>query len=183
MSLGDDKRRSVRVYERRVLVSFAVFATLLAWPAVAQAQAQPACDSSAVDQYVECIPTSGGDDASAGTGADPTRTLLPPSLVGQIRSQGGEDASLLEEVASSSRYGAPQKSLGQGGSGLNGKLRLGKEQVTGTDASTGEALGAVVSAVQGGDAGRLVGLLVALFLVSLAAVGAAAVRQKRRSAV
>lgn len=183
MTEGGDKRRALRFGKRRVFVSLTLLLTLLAWPG--GAQAQPACDASAVDQYVECIPTSGGDDASAGSGGKPRQTPLPPGVATQVQSEGGSDAPLLQSLATDSRFGAPQKKLASG-NGLNGKARIDKEQLVKADpqadVSASEALSAAVSAVQGGDAARLVGLLVALLLVSVATLSAAAVRQKRRTA-
>jgi len=182
MTSGGDKRRASRFGKRRVFLLLTLLITLLAWPGSAHAQAT--CDASAVDQYVECVPTNTGDDASAGTGDKPRQTPLPPAVATQVQNQGGSDAPLLQTLATDSRFGAPQKKL-KGSAGVNGKTRIDKEQLIKAspqaDVSAGEALSAAVSAVQGGDAARLIGLLVALLLVSVATLSAAAVRQKRRS--
>ena len=173
-----DKRQSVRRGMRRFLVPATVVGTLLAWPGGALAQAP--CDSSAIDQYVECLPGGGGENSSGGK--KPTNADLSSAVQADIQSEGGDDAELLQQVASSSLYGAPQKSLGGPG---RGAPPIDRERLSAADpqadVSAGDAATAAVSAVQGGDAGRLVGLLVALFIVTAAALGAAAVRQRRRS--
>ena len=182
-------RRGARLRKRHVLVLAAVLASVLAAPTGAYAQA--ACEASAVDQYVECIPTSDGANgnnqgAGGGGGGGGGGTTLTPSLATQIEAKGGDDAEILKQVAGSRRYGAPTNKLSLPGAGASGKMRIGKEQLVQADpqadVSAGEALSAAVSAVQGGDAGRLIGLLAALFFVSVATLAAAAVRQKRRTA-
>ena len=188
MPLGHDMRRGARLRKRHVLVLATVLASVLAAPTGAYGQA--ACEASAVDQYVECIPTSDGDSANGqsgagGGGGGGGRPTLTPSVSAQIEAQGGDDAEILKQVAGSRRYGAPTKKLELAGAGVSGKARISKEQLVladpQADVSAGDAVSAAVSAVQGGDAGRLIGLLAALFLVSVATLGAAAVRQKRRA--
>lgn len=189
MLLREDRRPTLRLGKRHVLVFATVLLSVLGAPTGAYAQA--ACDASAVDQYVECIPTSDGDDANnesgaGGGGNGGGGTTLSPSVSSQIDSQAGSDAPLLKEVASSPRYGAPTKKLKvPAATGTNGKARIGKEQMVQADpqadVSAGDALSAAAGAVGSGDAARLIGLLVALFLVSAATLAAAAARQKRRT--
>lgn len=178
----DSQGPALRGWKRGFLVGVTVVGTLLAL--TGQASAQSPCGVSAVDQYVECIPTGDGRNSSgANQGSQPPSAPLPPSVAAQIESTGGDDAELLRQVATSPRYGAPSKSAAGGSSSTHG--RISGEALAGadpdSDTSAGDAVSAAVSAVQGGDAARLVGLLVGLFLISAAALTLAAVRQKRRA--
>lgn len=87
---------------RPILV--AVLAALLAVPAGAAAETPQ--DFSAADQYVETVPTTKGPSATKDRKR--SRTPLPPSVAAKLRGQGGADAAALEQVATSSDFGAPQ---------------------------------------------------------------------------
>jgi hypothetical protein len=63
----------------------------------------------AVDQYVESVPGPGGD-RPAGSEPQPGGAALPPAVREQIRSEGGDDAAALTNVASSPALGAPKPS-------------------------------------------------------------------------
>jgi hypothetical protein len=178
MRRGNENQRAARIRKRGFLVTVTLLVTLLAL--AGQASAQSGCGVSAVDQYVECIPTGDGENSSGASA--PTSGSLPPPIAAQIQSAGGEDAEVLEQVATSSRYGAPTKRAAKSSSThgrISGETRAGAGPAS--DVWAGEAASAAVSAVQGGDAGRVVGLLVGLFLISAAALTVAAVRQKRRA--
>ena len=82
----------------------AVLVALLAVPAGAAAETPQ--DFSASDQYVETVPTTKGPSATKD--GKRGRTPLPPSVAAKLRSQGGADATALEDVATSSDFGAPQ---------------------------------------------------------------------------
>ena len=151
------------------MLSLTLLLTLMAWPGGAHAQA--ACDASAVDQYVECIPTSGGDEDAAGSGGKPRQTPLPP-----VRGHAGAERGRLGRLRSSrpsrpTPASARRRRSWPRRSGVNGEARVGKEQLVladpQADVSAGDTLSAAVTAVQGGDAARLIGLLVVLFLVSV----------------
>ena len=86
------------------LIVVAVVAALLTVPAGAAAETPQ--DFSAADQYVETIPTTSGPSATKDRKR--SRTPLPSSVAAKLRSQGGADATALEEVATSSDFGAPQ---------------------------------------------------------------------------
>jgi hypothetical protein len=178
MLRGNANRRSARGGKRGFLVTVTVLVTLLALAGPASAQAP--CGVSAIDQYVECIPTGDGKNSSSAAGQPAAGGSLPPSVAAQIRSAGGDDAEILEQVASSPNYGAPTKAAGSSTRG-----RISGEALAAADpdseVSARDAASAAVSAVQGGDAARLVGLLVAIFLVAVAALTVAALRQKRRA--
>lgn len=176
---------------------------LVAWSIwAAQAYAQTPDGPAAVDQYVEDVPTSGGSAIPGSTKHPPKKSSLPHRVSSQIASQGGSDAAILRDIASSPDYGAPAasstpggrgKASGKGGTRQNGRMetddrtamtrsaREGAESIpTPSDSSDSDALSAAVSAVQGGDAARLVGLLVVLFAISVAALAAAGLRNRRR---
>ena len=158
-----------------------------------QAYAQTPDGPAAVDQYVEDVPTSGGSTIPGKT--KPKKSSLPPRVSSQIESQGGTDAAILHEVATSPDYGAPVATSSEpkpkkaGGNeadpGASGTTRPAREEggeiPAPSESSPSEAVSAAVGAVQGGDAARLVGLLVALFVISAVALTAAGLRNKRRS--
>jgi hypothetical protein len=176
----NENRRAVRGGKRGFLVTVTVLGTLLALAGPASAQSP--CGVSAVDQYVECIPTGDGENSSGANQS--SGGSLPPSVANAIQSAGGEDAQVLEQVATSSRYGAPKPTDSSSDSSSRHGRISGDALAAAdpdSDVSTGDAASAVVSAVQGGDAGRLVGLLVGLFLISAAALTVAALRQKQRT--
>lgn len=168
-------RRSVR---RRVLAFAAIVgATLLA--SSAPAHAQLPSGPGAVDQYVEDVPTGGGSGHP--TADTPTKTSVPGGLQEQINSEGGSDAALLTEVASSSAYGAPQRPAKGGGGGGGGssaeRMERGDTAPSATEASG--VVSSAITAVEGGDSRRLLALLGALLAVSVATVVAVGVRQRR----
>ncbi len=136
--------------------------------------------SAAVSQYVEQIPTSSGPQA---TGIGKERfNPLPRGAKAKLVQQGGKDAALLEKIATSSAYGAPQGTPGRSGS--KGPGAGGVAVVTGDnprdlgDASTSEALSAAVSVVTDGSDRRLIGLLIVMLLITAAALGSAGYRQR-----
>jgi hypothetical protein len=148
-------------------------------------------DSSAVDQYQECIPSSGGstptdnaNDNNGGAGGSNGSGALDPEVSGAIASEGGADATLLEEVATSPSYGAPKaKPKRDRETGLPMPTNKRPADVP-TGAANGgadpsKAFSAAASAVTGGDQTRLLGILAAAVAISAAAFGAVALRQRR----
>jgi hypothetical protein len=165
-----------RFRRHRWAIGVTLVVTLIACAGPASAQTPP---SSAVDQYVEDQPTSEGSvptTGSGGGGSPPQTTGLDHKTSAAITRQGGEDTPVLKALATDARYGAPQDKLKTTRKAREVGLSRG-----GSDASPGEAVSAAVSAVQGGEAGRLIGLLVVLFVISVMTLGAAALRQKRRA--
>jgi len=170
-----------------LLVGAAGVATLLALPGTALAQT--ADDPSAVDQYVEDVPTGGGSSVPGSKGK-PKKTNLPPGVSAQISDQGGSDAALLSNVASSSDYGAPQKTLERktetsgytiSGAQMERREAGGSAASPEDDVSAASALSSAIAA-DGAGAARLIGLLALLFAVSLGALAVSAVRHRRRTA-
>ena len=172
---GRRARRSI------LLLAAAGVATLLALPGTASAQTTDI--PSAVDQYVEDVPTGGGSSVPGSGGGS---SNLPPGVSAQISDQGGSDAPLLSQVATSSAYGAPkvERKNQQNGPTISGGMMERREGDGGaaaaeSDVSVGSALS---SAVSGDEGGRLVGLLVLLFAVSLGALAISATRHRRHTA-
>ena len=138
----------------------------LFWLAPAASAAGSPQDSGVYDQYTEQIPTAGGSHHSGttggpGTGSGPGTSggagiVLPANL----KKDGGNDAKTLREVATSTRYGAP-----------NGTLPLPE--------SSGAGLSAALGAVTDGSDGRMVGLFVALLAVTAVSLGFAAASRHR----
>ncbi len=145
--------------------------------------------SAAVAQYVEQFPTSSGSQAT-GVGKVQTKPLAP-SLSRKLTTEGGSDAQLLQQVATSSAYGAPQHilhtkrpktTIGGEGRGFGrgspfGDGARGRGQIGG-DATPRRALSAAVNVVSDGSDGRLIGLVVLLAAITAVAVAAAAYRQR-----
>ena len=163
-----------------LLLAAAGVATLLAVPGTAAAQTTDI--PSAVDQYVEDVPTGGGSSVPGSGGGGGSN--LPPGVSAQISDQGGSDASLLNQVATSPTYGAPKVKNQQNGPAISGGMMERREgggsaASPQTDVSVGSALS---SAVSGDDGGRLVGLLVLLLAVSIGALAVSATRYRRQTA-
>ena len=164
---------------RRTLLAVAAAAFLLSGgEALANHKpGQPHGNASAVDQYVEQVPTSSGSVVSGQGGGQ--KRELPRSVQKQLADAGGEDATVLEDVATSSDYGAPQEQLKLD---KKDKARL-REAVTdlrGEDSrvDVGSAVAAPVSVLAEGNDGRLLGLVIVMALIALATVAAAAYRQR-----
>jgi hypothetical protein len=66
-------------------------------------------DTPAADQYVETIPSSHGPSVRGRQHAE--TAPLPPRASEALHREGGASASQLEQIATSSDYGAPQRQL------------------------------------------------------------------------
>lgn len=155
---------------RRLAAVAAVFgATLLA---CSGAYAQT---SGGVDQYVEDVPSAGG---TTHPGKDkPKKDKIKPSVETQIEEQGGSDAPVLTEVATSSDYGAgPKLPAAPKMTVREGEISQAAPE---DDVSNGAVAASAVSAVSGAETVRLVGFLLVLFGISIATLTAAALRQRR----
>src|SRR3712207_4287638 len=69
------------------------------------------------------ILTQSGGGGGGGGGS----TTLAPGIADDIASEGGADAGVLREVATSPTYGAPTKKLELPGAGESGAARAGRE--------------------------------------------------------
>ena len=130
----------------------------------------PGSGAAAVAQYVEQIPTSSGPRAT-GFGRREVRPL-PRKVARKLVRQGGRDAPLLKEIATSSTYGAPTRKLK---TSKTVKLPTPKEVAEPSPAKT---LSAGINVVTDGSDTRLIVLGIVLVLISLLAVASAAVRQR-----
>jgi hypothetical protein len=159
---------------RRGAVALLALMAFAASTADARAECAPD-DQSAVCQYVEDIPQSGGSQASGGSGSSsaPPPSSLSPAVTADIESKGGRDAGRLKAIATSPAYGAPAHAGDPTGSG---QLPTARTELL----DSGSALSAAASAVGSGEA-PLLGLLAGLVAVSFAAL-AFAVRRGRRGA-
>jgi hypothetical protein len=153
--------------------------------------------SAAVAQYVEQINTATGSCAT-GYGKAHVKPLKP-AIQRKLTRQGGSDAPVLEQVATSSTYGAPQTSVGSettratrptkarthgkktGGSRAAGTRSRVELPDVRTDATPSKALSAAANVVSDGSNGRLVGLALFLVAITVVALGVATYRQRRRT--
>jgi hypothetical protein len=96
------------------MVRVSIIAALLvaAASSTATALAADPLPAPAVAQYVESIPTGEGPVVAAGA-TKPHVKKLPPAVHAKIEAEGGKDAAVIEQLATSSAYGAPQTTLTQ----------------------------------------------------------------------
>jgi hypothetical protein len=145
------------------LGSIFVLAAGFSWTGGAVAATPPPPeDVPAVSAYVELVPTSRGRRSP---GVGPTkRGTLPRAIEAQLAREGGSEAPLLKEVATSPAYGAP-------------RVRKPVPREPEPEPTEESTLGAAVTAVTDGGDHRLLAL--GLVLLALTA-GAAAVAYLRR---
>jgi hypothetical protein len=161
---------------RRSVILLLSLGVCLAWVnAALAADAPPVSDDAALlDQYVEQVPsaagTNGGSGGGGGSGSG-TGTGLPDSLGTQlVLAVGRDDATTLEEVATSSQFGAPQTNLA--GRAANDP---GSSNISGGD----NVFSSAASVLQGGGGdSHLAALAVLLGLVTGSAILAAALRRR-----
>ena len=172
-------------------VGLAVLLVLTAFAAPGQALAKtppkPPPDTSAIDQYIEVVPTGGG---GVGLGVGAAQSTAVSKRIGKlISAQGGKDAATLGAVVSSSVYGAPQQRLHQTSapkkqppvkSKTKTKAKAKNEPAPKSAApASPSALSAVVSA-SGGGGSHAFWLLGILVVTTVAALVTAALRQRAR---
>src|SRR6266545_2334485 len=127
--------------------------------------------ASSVAQYVEVLPTPCGNHA---TGTGNRSTKLPPSIQEKIDQQGGSDATLLQHIATSESYGAPQQKIkSPKAHGRHGKI-LSDSAAT----HSSNPLSASVSVVTDGSDARLIALVVLMVGIAVLVL-ATAVRRRR----
>ena len=129
----------------------------------------PADDVSAVDQYVEAVPTSSGPAPTGRGGAKPQP--LPATIASKVREIGGDDADTLMQVATSPAFGAPS----------GARVKPAQPQRSETAQAPPSALDAVVSPVAEANDSRLLFLLGLLAAMTAVAV-TLALRSQRRQA-
>ena len=144
---------------RSAAVAALGLAVLAAIPTFALAQTSaPPPGASAVSQYAEQIP--GAQGATAPGVGEVTKTPLPAAGRDALASSPAALASVLEEIATSSDYGAPVSNAREPGSQDDGSAG---------DGSFGGTVGTIGSA---SDA-RLLGLVLTLVVTTLAAAALA----------
>jgi hypothetical protein len=145
----------------------AITALVLVAPAQAQ-RPRPPEDASAILQYVEAVPTAGGDRA-VGVGVAEAEPL-PPAVAQHVEQQAGPEAEALKTVATSSAYGAPQIA----------PKRLEPTEPTGAASSAAPSLVAAgLRAAGSGGSERGIAVLAALLGGITVAAVALAVRRQR----
>jgi hypothetical protein len=150
-----------------VLAVSAIVALALAAPAVAQED-----PPSAVDQYAELVPSADGPKAP---GAETEkRTPLPPAGSDALEQAPATVAAPLEEIATSSSYGAPT-------SQRRPQPPARDPEVVPVDSSLEETLSSTFEALGSTQDSRLLGLLLAIPLVALGAVVLAVLRARESS--
>ena len=109
----------------------------------------------------------------------PKKDTIKPSVETQIEEQGGSDAPVLTEVATSSDYGAgPKLPAAPKMTVREGEISQAAPEA---DVSNGAVAASAVSAVSGAETARLVGFLLVLFGITVATLTAAALRQRPRT--
>jgi hypothetical protein len=146
-------------------------ATALAGAAIALPGAAFAQTGGLIDQYIEDVPTSGGahhagtgsgGTGSTGSSAAVTPASLPSDVKTKLEDKGGKDSEILQEIATSPRYGAPPATAG----------------AVLTATSSPDPFSAAVGALTDGGDGRMVGLFVALLAITAVSLGFAAARRR-----
>jgi hypothetical protein len=173
---------------RAVGLAVLLVVTAVAAPghALAKAPPKPPPDTSAIDQYIEVVPTGGG---GVGLGVGAAHSTRVSKRIGKLLStRGGKDAATLGAVVSSSVYGAPQQRLHETSAPeqqtsapkkhTSGKTQNEPAPKQAAPASP-SALSAVVSA-SGGGGSHAFWLLGILVVTTLAALVTAALRQRAR---
>ena len=161
--VGSDVNRSDGMNSGRARGIIALLALVLAMTFIPAAFAQE--DDAAVDEYAEIVPT--GEGKAPPANKEEESQPLPASVVQQVENEGGTDALILKRVATSSLYGAPQRSIREAGGVVDSE---------GSDASPSTVSTAISLVTDGGSGGRLAGLLVVMLLTGILALGLAGYR-------
>lgn len=149
----------------------------LAFSVPAHAQSNPPNPGgSAVNQYVELVPTGVGSKAP-GIERKKQRTPLPPAAKDTLKKADPVVAKPLEKIATSSDYGAPAIRAEPKAEPKTSKPRprppVRNPDIVPPDAPTEVPLGTTVRAIASATDERLLGLLVVMLMTTLGAVGLA----------
>jgi hypothetical protein len=145
-----------------IFAACAALALVAAVPAFAQT-GLPSQDVSSVEQYRELVPGASGPSAP-GVG-ESGRTPLPPAGTKALAEAPPDVATALEEVSTSSEYGAPATS--------GETLTSG-----GADVSTDATLESTLSAIGSASDTRVLGALFSVLGMTVAAVALALNRRR-----
>jgi hypothetical protein len=157
----------------RILSSTVVVAACLLVLGAPAALAADKCTNPnpAICQYVEDVPTSKGSKPT-GVGKEKVNKL-PRAVERELRKEGGALAPVLEEVATSTKYGAPEelKATKQEQKQVQKELRAAQVE-------RGRPIPAALGAVSGSGDGRLLGLVIVMAAMTVGAVAAAVIRKR-----
>jgi hypothetical protein len=163
---------------RRLVFVLAMASVVLVYADVAAAKKNP-CKAGpvdpSIDQYVEAVP-SGCGRAHGGK----IVAKLPKTITRALQQQGGSDAALLEQVATSSTFGAPAvngKVNAKGHRAEKKRLRSVRQEKR---SAVPEALGAIGALGGGSGGGRLLGLVIVMGATAAAAFAFALLRLRAR---
>jgi hypothetical protein len=152
------------------LVVAGLAATLIFAAGAARAEDDPpGPGSSAVSQYVEMVPTAGGQSAP-GVGAE-RRAPLSPKSAKSLKKATPEVRRPLEKIVTSSTYGAPTRPV---------KRSKPADQLPDRPPVPSATLRSGIGAIGSTSDVRLVGLLIVVLLTTVGAVVLAVGRTKRR---
>ncbi len=160
---------------RSVVLFLSLAVCVVGVNAALAADAPPTSDEAALlDQYVEQVPsaagTSGGSGGSSGGGGGSGPGLSDPVGTQLVQAVGQENAATLEEVATSSRFGAPQTKLA---------ARAANDPGSSNNSGDDNVFSSVASVLEGGGGdSHLTALAVVLGLVTGSAILAAALRRR-----
>jgi hypothetical protein len=158
--------RDARAYAKALSWTGVLTGALL-WTGTAGAASPPPPpeDVPAVSAYVELVPTSRGSRSPNAPAAK--RGKLPREVEARLARQGGRDAPLLKEVATSPAYGAPPR-----------RVRERKQTKLPAESRDESALGSAVSVATDGSDERLVVLGFILLVVTVGGVAVAYLRRR-----
>lgn len=167
---------------RRLALLFLGLALCLAWVDAALAADDPTVSDEAalLDQYVEEVPSAAGTHGGSGGGGGSGPGITDPVRNQLVQAVGQDDAATLEEVATSSQFGAPQTKLKttEGASAGRATSDPGLPAVSG-----GSVFSSAASLLEdGGGDSPLTALAVLLGLITAAAVIASATRRRQTPA-
>ena len=126
----------------------------------------------AICQYAEDIPTSKGSKPT-GSGKEKKVKKLPSSVEQKIREESPTLAPKLEEVATSTKYGAPEEIKAT----KEEQKRVAK-RVRAAQVERARPIPAALGAVSGSGDGRLLGLVIVMAAMTVGAVSVAVIRKR-----
>jgi len=163
---------------RRFALLFLSLAICFAWvdAALAAADPTPSDEAALLDQYVEQVPSAAGAQGGSGGGGGNGPALPEPVQTELVQAVGQDDAAVLEEVATSSRFGAPQTKLKMKPQSMAGRATNDSGV---PESSGGNVFSNAASVLEdGGGGSHLTALAVLLGLVTGSAILAAALRRR-----
>jgi len=168
---------------RRIGASIFLFAVSLAGasPAAADSTPPPPPGGPAINQYVETLPSGDGWKA-VGVGKNRSKPL-PRKARAVLQEKTTPLAKKLRAIASSSTYGAPQKTLPRDDGTVNkaqgGPAKKGSREMSRPAESERSALSAAVSAAAGDQSRRPLILLAVIALLTVVTALVAATNKAR----